>query len=209
VSKKSLWRVYLHGEGYLAKYHNFVLRCDAEELGRLHKGLDDIFSTLQCLPVSAIEKGKSIIWKACGGKINFVANPIYYRLQEIGGNLKSINNGPQRPQVSVKTLEKRLNCGATALNKRVRKVEKSQRKRNYRAPPRRKNRNPLVLPIAVVGESLVEAAPEGKRTRSGTNRKQEEQRIEDKSTEESESTEESGGAETADPGFTSLEYDNQ
>src|SRR5208283_3774956 len=110
------------------------------EVEGLHDSLDRIFDRLQCLPTSVSPENNGYIWKAHAGRVDFVTNSNFYRVEEIGGmdmgGFQVGNNGPMRPQTSLAVLEQRLcaEYGERKPERRGRK-ERTQRQKKKRVPP--------------------------------------------------------------------------
>ena len=73
----------MHETCYLSRYHHVLNNQSAEEIENLDMDLDDIFSKLQCLPAAINERGKHTIWKTEGGRVKFLINSLYYRIEGV------------------------------------------------------------------------------------------------------------------------------
>jgi hypothetical protein len=146
IPENSIWHPYTQSPRYIFHYHQHLnnWKDDQEAIDQLHKGLDDIFGQLQCLPLSVLDNNKKLIWCATSGKINFISNSKFYRIQSVGsGAGQPRSQVPKRPQASKGVLQKRLierlggQIQKQARNKTRRKSAKTLRKRK---PPTRKEK---------------------------------------------------------------------
>lgn len=138
----TLWAGYSDQNGFIGKYWEVLKKYrDAPEMVHaLHQEMDQIFEQVQCLPQS---KADSKIWHATQGSICFLINPRYYRIREVSTTVRATGLlGPQRPQVSVAELRKRLNPYHSTVKKRKRNLNKkrSVKQKNYRKPPKKRQR---------------------------------------------------------------------
>jgi hypothetical protein len=91
---------------YLRSYFDILETQSQEQIENLHHDLDLIFSTLQCLPASVYERKKWIIWKARGGKLEFVTNALYYRVKGISSEKETLVH--RRGQLTTLALKKKV-----------------------------------------------------------------------------------------------------
>ena len=143
LQKRSLWNAYARDGAYIQMYHDYLRRSSEEEAEKLHNDLDGIFSNLQCLPPSKPpNKSGTVIWSATGGKVQFITNPLFYRVEEICGKMKEKKTGPVRPQTSLRQLEARLQrahgVGLVVTESQTRVRERLLKSRNRRKPPVKK-----------------------------------------------------------------------
>ena len=138
ISGKSIWKPYTQNHGYISKYHNYIKEWRDEEVMQLNEDLDMIFSHLQCLPPSTSHS----IWTATRGKVIFVTNSTYYKVESVGGTRQAddYNERPKRPQASIPQLKKRLHKehsgGSVMASQGTTKTkEKSKKSRGRRQPP--------------------------------------------------------------------------
>jgi hypothetical protein len=138
---KAIWEVYSGGAAYIGKYWEILnkFKEDPDMVQALHDGIDQIFEQLQCLPQS---KGDSNLWHAIGGSVCFLTNPHYYRIKAISVCARKLPLGPQRPQVSLAELHRRLNPHNRIGAKRKRGLsnKRSAKRKNHRKPPKKKQR---------------------------------------------------------------------
>jgi hypothetical protein len=139
IGKDSVWNAYTHPGAYIHIYHGYLEHWSEDDIQKLDEYLDGIFSNLQCLPPSKPpDKSGTMIWSAVGGKIQFITNSLFYRIEEVGGKASSQRGGPMRPQISSRQLQARIQgahggVGVRLSETRVRK--KSSKTRNKRKPP--------------------------------------------------------------------------
>ena len=137
VKEKTLWACYSEPGGYIWRYWE-ILKDFEDDGDALNEGIDQVFEQLQCLPQS---KADSNLWHATGGSVCFLTNPRYYRIRAVSSTARKLNIGPQRPQVSMAELQKRLDPFNPASNKRKRSMNKkkitSMKRRKYRKPPKK------------------------------------------------------------------------
>jgi len=109
VSSKitSLWQHYSRNGAYLDIYHRYLKIWDAEKKDLLNQDLGLIFSSLQCLPMDAHNKQTTVIWRAHQNKLQFIANPKYYPIVEIGHPSRPLKT-TQKAQLSGTVVERRL-----------------------------------------------------------------------------------------------------
>jgi hypothetical protein len=120
-----------------------VWKNDQEAIDQLHKGLDDLFSQLQCLPLAVHSSKNNSIWSATSGKINFISNSKFYKIREVGNASWPKARAIKRPQASRGVLQKRLNetlGGQVQRLARKRTRRKSTKTLKKRKPPVRKER---------------------------------------------------------------------
>lgn len=143
ISAKSIWRPFFEGRAYVGLYHSYLKDWSETQTADLEDFLDEIFDNLQCLPPLA--KFGDRIWSGESGKVQFIVNPKFYKIQGIGSSstpaMQKIT--VLRPQVSVKLLDARLqkHIYGTPLEKTLKRVKatgKSTKARNYRKPPTKK-----------------------------------------------------------------------
>lgn len=140
IPKRSLWHAYTDDGAYIALYHNYLRSLPDDEIVTLHNHLDRVFADLQCLPPSKPPNARgTTIWSATGGKIRFVTNSLFYRIEGVAGkDQRKAAGGPTRPQTSFKQLQTRIqraHGGFQMLESRARQRTKSLKTRNYRKPP--------------------------------------------------------------------------
>jgi hypothetical protein len=139
IPKDCIWNSYTHPGAYIHIYHGYLEHWSDVDIQKLNEYLDGIFSNLQCLPLSKPpDKSRTVIWSAVGGKIQFVTNPSFYRIEEVGGQANDQGVGPVRPQTSSRQLQARIQgvhggFGVKLSQTRVR--TKSLKTRNKRKPP--------------------------------------------------------------------------
>jgi hypothetical protein len=141
IPENSIWSAYTDNDAYIQIYHDYLQRWSQHDVNMLNNYLDQVFSNLQCLPPSkSPEAGGTTIWSAVKGKVQFVTNPSFYRIREVGGT-EHDQVRPIRPQISSKQLVARIqdtHGGAKAVKSRTRVRTKSIKTRNKRNPPRNK-----------------------------------------------------------------------
>jgi len=142
IKKDSLWNVYTHHGAYIDIYHGYLKHWTEDDISRLNEYLDTIFANLQCLPPSKPpDASGTVIWSAVGGKIQFLTNSSFYRIEEVGGKAHN-RAGPTRPQTSSRQLQARIQGAHDVLrvnqprSSRVR--QKSLKTRNRRNPPQKR-----------------------------------------------------------------------
>lgn len=135
----SIWEPYAQPQGYISDYHNCLNNWDKDDVNQLHHDLDDIFSQLQCLPVGglSVKKGKQAIWAVKSGKIQFISNPKFYRIREIG---KEVATRPRtqvskRPHASKLILRRRLDESLGRYGNLPVRRRKSTKMGQKRKPP--------------------------------------------------------------------------
>jgi hypothetical protein len=141
----AIWAVYTEPSGYIWRYWEILEeKKDAPDvIDAIQESLDEIFGQLQCLPQSTSDG----IWHPKAGSVCFLTNPFYYRVKSINSmGRQTLMTGPQRPQVSIAELRKRLNPGITISRKRkinstkTKTLAGSSKSRKYRHPPKKKQR---------------------------------------------------------------------
>jgi hypothetical protein len=141
IRTDSIWSAYTHPGAYINIYHHYLTNLEDDDIMRLTDYLDQIFSNLQCLPASKSPDTRGTkIWSTVKGKIQFVTNSSFYRIQEVGGRIND-NGAPIRPQTSSRQLEERIrnvHGGSKVSKPRVR--PKSFKTRNKRNPPHDKKK---------------------------------------------------------------------
>jgi hypothetical protein len=141
--EKTIWACYSEPSGYIGKYWEMLkdFEDDSNKVDALNEGIDQVFEQLQCLPQS---KADSNLWHATGGSVCFLTNPRYYRITAVSSTARKLNTGPQRPQVTVAELQKRLDPFNHASNKRKRSLNKKKitsiKQKNKRKPPKKRQR---------------------------------------------------------------------
>lgn len=143
IKEKTIWSCFCDSTGYIGKYWDILkhFEDDRDKVDALHDGIDQVFDQLQCLPQI---KADSNLWHATGGSVCFLTNPSYYRIIAVSNTARKLNIGPQRPQVSIAELQKRLNLYNPASNKRKRSLHQrkstSLKQKNKRKPPKKRQR---------------------------------------------------------------------
>jgi len=139
IRKDSLWINYTHQGAYIDIYHGYLKRWTEDDIKRLNNYLDTTFANLQCLPASKPpDASRTVIWSAVRGKIQFVTNSSFYRVEEVSGQKAHERAGPTRPQTSSRQLQTRIQGAHGALagvQRRARVRQKSLKSRNKRHPP--------------------------------------------------------------------------
>jgi hypothetical protein len=81
----SPWAPFLEYE-YLKDYSNLLEELEEDEQEVLSKTIGDIFDHIQCMPVTLrlLFKSKGKLWMATEEDIHFVANPMFYKLKQVG-----------------------------------------------------------------------------------------------------------------------------
>ena len=135
----TLWAGYSEQNGYIGKYWEVLemYRDDPDRVHALHQEIDQIFEQVQCLPQS---KADSTIWHASQGSVCFFINPCYYRIRAVSTTARKSHLGPQRPQVSLAELQKRLDPYHSTAKKRKRNLKKklSMKQKNHCKPPQKR-----------------------------------------------------------------------
>jgi len=142
IRNNSIWNVYAQHGAYIDTYHGYLRRWPEDDITRLNDYLDGIFSNLQCLPASKPpDKSGTVVWSAVAGKIQFLTNSSFYRIEEVGG---TANIGAStRPQTSSRQLERRIQGAHGRVQvqyPRSRARTKSIKTRNKRNPPINKHK---------------------------------------------------------------------
>lgn len=96
----------MHETSYLSRYHHVLNNQSAEEIESLDMDLDDIFSKLQCLPAAINERGRHTIWKTEGGRVKFLINSFYYRIEGVSMEREACVR--RRAQLTCPAFQKRL-----------------------------------------------------------------------------------------------------
>jgi hypothetical protein len=145
LPKQSFWNVYAHHGAYIQMYHEYLQHSSDDEIEELHNNLDSIFSDIQCLPPSKPPNRRgTVIWSAIGGRVQFITNSFFYRIEEVCRKTQDKGKGsrPVRPQTSLRQLEARVQhahgVGLSTTASRTRVRERSLKTRNRRIPPVRK-----------------------------------------------------------------------
>ncbi len=101
---------YLSSEtSYLSVYHK-ALKNGKDSCTKINEDLDRIFSLLQCLPASSIEKRRVVVWKTGNeGFLQFVVNSSLYRVARIISSKSVRNHSSHRVQLTSTMLKKKLN----------------------------------------------------------------------------------------------------
>jgi hypothetical protein len=148
LKEKTIWACYSKPGGYIWRYWEILkdFEGDGDKVNALNEGIDQVFEQLQCLPQS---KAGSNLWHATEGSVCFLTNPRYYRIRAVSSTARKLNIGPQRPQVSVSELQKRLDPFNPASNKRKRSLNKKKftsiKRRRYRKPPKKRQQMDVTL----------------------------------------------------------------
>jgi len=140
IPKNSLWKAYTSHGAYIDIYHGYLRRWAEDDLNELNRYLDGIFGNLQCLPPSKpSDASKTVIWSMVSGKVQFLTNPLFYRIATVGGKVQD-GRTKVRPQASSKQLQVRVQDAhgvARVSQPQLRPRQKSLKSRNRRKPPPR------------------------------------------------------------------------
>ena len=81
----SPWALFLE-YGYLRDYSRALQELGEDEEEALVEAIGDIFSHVQCVPVTLrpSSKSKGKLWTTTEEGIHFVANPVFYKLKQVG-----------------------------------------------------------------------------------------------------------------------------
>jgi hypothetical protein len=122
---------------------SWCLHWAEDDLNELNRYLDGIFGNLQCLPPSKpSDASKTVIWSMVSGKVQFLTNPLFYRIATVGGKVQD-GRTKVRPQASSKQLQVRVQDAhgvARVSQPQLRPRQKSLKSRNRRKPPPRLDR---------------------------------------------------------------------
>jgi hypothetical protein len=148
----STWAPFLD-YGYIREYHAILTELTDEEGDSLKNNISSIFGRLQCLPVAIApsRRSKGKIWTVSEQGVNFLTNPIFYKLRRVGSAAKAAakvaSNRLQRVKASNAVINRRFmemsgnGVGSQADVRRARKLEKQRKSRlsvktrNKRQPP--------------------------------------------------------------------------
>lgn len=196
LKENTVWAGYSKKDGYIQKYWDILqlFEDDRDGMDALHDGIDRIFEQLQCLPQS---KANSNLWHATDGSVCFLTNPCYYRIKAISTTARKLKLGPQRPQVSMAELRKRLDP-FNAVGKRQKRSlnrKRSIKHKNYRQPPKKRQRMDGEFQARNKQTAATERQTKGNTYRAAD---QLEGRNSDSETDDFLSSEMDGGSETAD-----------
>lgn len=150
ISKQSIWQHFFNERAYIGLYRGYLRDWNQADITDLKLFLDEVFSNLQCLP--PLIKAGERIWSAESGKVLFIVNPKFYKIQGVGSSTIPAHKATVvRPQVSTKVLGARLKKDLYGVPleqtlKRVRSSRKNTKARNYRKPPTKKNQISDPLP---------------------------------------------------------------
>jgi hypothetical protein len=139
LKENTIWAGYSKNDGYIQKYWDIleIFKDDRDVIDAVHDEIDQIFEQLQCLPES---KADSNLWHATRGLVCFLTNSRYYRIKAVSTTARKLNLGPQRPQVGMAELQKRLDPFSTVGKRQKRSLNKKRsiKHKNYREPPRKR-----------------------------------------------------------------------
>jgi hypothetical protein len=148
IKEKTFWDGCSEKNGYIRRYWEILEDLKDESINALHDGIDQVFEQLQCLPQS---KANSNLWHATGGSVCFLANPHYYRIKAVSTTARNLTKGPQRPQVGIAELRKRLDPYNPESKKRKRNLNKkkstSVKHKKFRNPPKKRQKMGMDKPL--------------------------------------------------------------
>jgi hypothetical protein len=143
-----VWDVLGQAPGYISTYQKEAKKLDETELDNLHDALETLFSYCHCLPNSNRE-GQSTVWEVHKEEVILLGNPLYYKLDTIGGGGKarktrrapthsgtvSIQTGLLQLTGLTKKQASRMLKYAETMKCAAAKSKKSNRIKNRRVPP--------------------------------------------------------------------------
>lgn len=150
-SEKSVWTSFLK-KGYLNLYFKALDEMEDDEIEEMQCELRKHFGRVQCLPDAALSS-TGRLWTVNNGSIQFLTNPIFYKIDRIGSGVKATRQ-TFRVKASKNIIEARLDehhrgipfadskreARRSRKLKKVALARKSAKTKNKRAPPQRKKK---------------------------------------------------------------------
>jgi hypothetical protein len=182
-----VWKIFGEEPGYIAEYRKIVDSLMEEEKEALDSSLRVLLAQCQCLPISERGLGKrSAVWNVRGDVVQVLTNPLFYKLETIGGGgwkpaktrRAPTHQPPKKLQIALlehsgvtSQAAKRAVNWSRSVNRR-----RSTKSRNRRIPPSQKPKQKPVKEIDVTGDddSLEEEGEEGTDNGSETDEDEEE-----------------------------------
>ena len=137
--RKSHWLPLING-GYIKRFHKYQNTYTEERFENLMVSLRLIFKNIQCLPMAqqVTIRSSGRIWKSLQGKVEFITNPEFYRLQSIGTTQRKTTSSSRIKASNAVVITRLAEEHRGVPYKDARKTaRRSARARNFRIPPSR------------------------------------------------------------------------
>jgi hypothetical protein len=159
IRDKSVWYPFLT-KGYIREFHATLYPMTEKDSSSLLRALGKILGRIQCLPnaMACTQKACGRLWEQFDGGIRMLTNPIFYKIERVGKAKRKATSRAKQVKAGRAIIEARLdeehrNVPFDEGRLKARQVKKARnretkrrsgKKNNYRKPPIRKQKSPVL-----------------------------------------------------------------
>jgi hypothetical protein len=175
IREKSVWHPFLT-KGYIREFHTTIYSMTEKDSASLLRALGRILGRVQCLPnaVACTQRACGRLWEQFEGGVRMLTNPVFYKIERVGKAKRLDTRRGKQVKAGKAIIEARLdeehrhipfNEGRLKARK-VKKARKRETKRrsgkmnNFRKPPIRKQKSPVMEPEESPSEEVPESSNE-------------------------------------------------